>query len=153
MLERVCRHTISTRLQPEYASAVASQTPLSTSHWIPTRQRLWLKWICGSVLGLQGPSRREPGPRVDVPRPFSSYTLLSAMPGTDGNRRLESEAGCESAWPLWCDVQGRRADARVRQLVGRCVAGVCMLLRYRASVLHIMSRRQAWRVGMIASGY
>jgi hypothetical protein len=81
---------------------------------------------------------------------LAAHTLVvfyKATPSTDGNRRLSSMGTMVwlAAWlrGLWCDDYRRRADARMRQPVGRCAAGVWMLLRYRASVLHIMSRRQA----------
>jgi hypothetical protein len=98
-------------------------------------------------IGLQGPSRREPGPRVDVPRPFSGLPpLFSATPGHGW------ESKTRMGWLRGCVASGAttnrsRADARMRQPVGRCAAGVKMLLRYRASVLHIISRRQGMRRG------
>jgi hypothetical protein len=67
-------------------------------------------------IGLQGPSRREPGPRVDVPRPFGGpIPLFSATPGTDGNRRLESMGAM--GWLRGCFASGATTIAAVLTLV------------------------------------
>jgi hypothetical protein len=68
--------------------------------------------------------------------------LLAAMPLFSATPGHGWESKTRELRPLWCDDYRRRAEARMRQPVGRCAAGVKMLLRYRASVLHIMSRRQ-----------
>ena len=76
---------------------------------------------------------------------LAAHTLVVCYAGHGWeSKTLEHGHDGLASWlrGLWCDDYRRRADARMRQPVGRCAAGVRMLLRYRASVLHIMSRRQ-----------
>lgn len=76
---------------------------------------------------------------------LAAHTLVLCYAGHGWeSKTLEHGHDGLASWlrGLWCDDYRRRADARMRQPVGRCAAGVRMLLRYRASVLHIMSRRQ-----------